>query len=146
MERLPPYLLVPGEEWKARSKELAEWAWERLVNRKGVWGQYTSLSAREKLDSRKSYKARTLPQKKMRGKDMVTLDKLTRHFGSMRRHHLIDMASPTMRSTLRAESPLRSPTSTIGNCLAVPRITGRTRYIQLNEKFFVGGWKTPGEE
>ncbi|MEO1844699.1 MAG: hypothetical protein ABGZ37_10525, partial [Akkermansiaceae bacterium] len=67
MERLPPHLLVLGEEWKARSKELAEWAWERLVNRKGVWGQYTSLSAREKLDSRKSCKALTLPQKKMQG-------------------------------------------------------------------------------
>jgi hypothetical protein len=68
MERLPPHLLVLGEEWKARSKELAEWAWERLVNGKDVWGQDTSLSAREKLDSRKSCKALTLPQKKCGGR------------------------------------------------------------------------------
>ena len=81
MEWLPPYLLILDEEWKARSKELAEWAWERLMNRKGVWGQYTSLSAREKLDAKKTYKALTLPQKKMRRRDMVTLGKLTRHFG-----------------------------------------------------------------
>ena len=36
---------------------------------------------------------------------MVTLDKLTRHFGSMRRHHLIGMASPTMGSTTARGKP-----------------------------------------
>jgi hypothetical protein len=53
MEWLPPYLLILDEEWKARSKELAGWAWERMMNRKGVWGQFTSLSAREKIDAKK---------------------------------------------------------------------------------------------
>jgi hypothetical protein len=101
MERLPPHLLVLGDEWKARSKELAEWAWERLVNRKDVWGQYTALSAREKLDAKKFYKALTLPQKKMRGKDMVTLDKLTRHFGSLRRNHLIGLHASSADQTAR---------------------------------------------
>lgn len=101
MERLPPHLLVLAEEWKARSKELAEWAWHRLVNRKDVWGQYTALSKREKMDARKSYKALTLPQKSMRGKDMVTDDKLVRHFSSMRRHHLIGLHASSAEQTSR---------------------------------------------
>lgn len=101
MERLPPHLLVLGEEWKARSRELADWAWERLVNRKDVWGQYTALSKREKLDGTKGYKALTLPQKKMRGKDMVTHDKLMRHFGSLRRHHLIGLHAASAEETSR---------------------------------------------
>ena len=63
----------------------------RLVNRKDVWGQYTGKAQRQR-----GQKALTLPQKSMRGKDMVTLDKLTRHFGSLRRDHLIGLhaASP----------------------------------------------------
>ena len=85
---LSPRLKIIGSEWKSRSRELADWGMERLVNRKDVWGQYTGKAG--------AGKALTLPQKTMRGKDMVTLDKLTRHFGSNRRNHLIGLhaASP----------------------------------------------------
>ncbi|MEM7014875.1 MAG: hypothetical protein AAF585_25725, partial [Verrucomicrobiota bacterium] len=72
----------------------ADWAFERLVNRKDVWGQYTG-----KTD--KGYKALTLPQKSMRGKDMVTLDKLTRHFGSLKRNHLIGLHSQSENESCR---------------------------------------------
>ena len=76
---------IIGEEWKQRAPELAEWAMEFLVNRKDVWGQYSVLTPSERIKEGRSYKAMTLPRKDMRGADMVTLDKLTRHFAS--RHH-----------------------------------------------------------
>lgn len=76
---------IIGEEWVARAPELAEWAMQRLVNRKDVWGQYTVLTPAERRREGRSYKAMTLPRVEMRGHDMVTIDKLTRHFAS--RHH-----------------------------------------------------------
>ncbi len=76
---------IIGEEWKDRAPELAEWAMQHLVNRKDVWGQYSVLTPSERIKEGRSYKAMTLPRKDMRGDDMVTLDKLTRHFAS--RHH-----------------------------------------------------------
>ncbi|MGK0190570.1 MAG: hypothetical protein ACI9R3_006399, partial [Verrucomicrobiales bacterium] len=90
-EHFPKTLQVIGMEWKQRSTELASWAMDRLVNRRDVWGQYTGPSQRKR-----GQKALTLPQKSMRGQDMVTLDKLARHFGSLRRDHLIGLhaASP----------------------------------------------------
>ena len=76
---------IIGEEWFERASELADWAMEKLVNRKDVWGQYSVLTPAERRREGKSYKAMTLPKKDMRGEDMVTIDKLTRHFAS--RHH-----------------------------------------------------------
>lgn len=76
---------IIGEEWFERAGELADWAMEKLVNRKDVWGQYSVLTPAERRREGKSYKAMTLPKKEMRGDDMVTIDKLTRHFAS--RHH-----------------------------------------------------------
>ena len=98
---LSSYARVIGEEWKARSRELADWAFERLVNRKDVWGQYTVPTAKELQESKRSYKALTLPQKKMRGQDMVTLEKLSRHFGSMRRNYLIGLHASSEANTSR---------------------------------------------
>lgn len=76
---------IIGEEWEQRASELAEWAMQNMVNRKDVWGQYSVLTPAERIKQGRSYKAMTLPRKDMRGDDMVTLDKLTRHFAS--RHH-----------------------------------------------------------
>jgi len=76
---------IIGEEWKQRAPELAEWAMQHMVNRKDVWGQYSVLTPNERIKEGRSYKAMTLPRKDMRGDDMVTIDKLTRHFAS--RHH-----------------------------------------------------------
>ena len=73
---------ILGEEWAQRATELADWAMLRLVNRKDVWGQYSVLTPAERRRSGKTYKAMTLPMKDKRGPDMVTLDKLTRHFSS----------------------------------------------------------------
>ena len=76
---------IIGDEWAERASELADWAMEKLMNRKDVWGQYSVLTPAERRRSGRAYKAMTLPMKDMRGEDMVTIDKLTRHFGS--RHH-----------------------------------------------------------
>lgn len=76
---------IIGEEWAQRASELADWAMLRLVNRKDVWGQYSVLTPAERRRTGKTYKAMTLPVKDKRGPDMVTLDKLTRHFASRHR-------------------------------------------------------------
>ncbi len=94
---------IIGEEWRRRASELAEWAMERLVNRKDVWGQYSLLSPQEARQLGRTYKAMTLPIPSMRGEDMVTLDKLTRHFAS-RRHHrpqLIGLHAASKEGTSR---------------------------------------------
>ena len=87
------YHEIIAGEWKERGRELAEWAMERLVNRHDVWGQYTGLTASEKAAGRKKAKVLTLPARDMRGKDMVTIEKLVRHFGSGKHHHLIGLHS-----------------------------------------------------
>ena len=92
---------VIRQEWKQRAPDLAEWAMRRLVNRKDVWGQYSKLSERERESSTKTYKALTLPVKSKRGSDMVSLDKLTRHFSGLRRHHLIGLHSSSEENTSR---------------------------------------------
>ncbi|MEM0969178.1 MAG: hypothetical protein AAGJ31_07510, partial [Verrucomicrobiota bacterium] len=73
---------IIADEWRERSHELATWAMDRLVNRREVWGQYTVLTPEERVKLSRDYKALTLPQRKSRGKDMVTLEKLARHFAS----------------------------------------------------------------
>ena len=89
------------QEWRSAASELADWAMQYLVNRKDVWGQYTGLSEKEKLNSNRSYKALTLPQKSMRGKDMVTLDKLTRHFKCSAVNHIIGLHAAHPDNTSR---------------------------------------------
>ncbi len=94
---------IVGDEWAARAGELADWAMQHLVNRKDVWGQYSVLSPSEQRQSERTYKAMTLPRKEMRGADMVTIDKLTRHFAS--RHHrkpqIIGLHAKSEHSTSR---------------------------------------------
>lgn len=76
---------------------------EHLVNRKDVWGQYSVMTPREQQESDRTYKAMTLPVKTKRGKDMVTLDKLTRHFASRRlfKPQLIGLHAKSKESTSR---------------------------------------------
>jgi len=94
---------IIGEEWQARASELAEWAMARLVNRRDVWGQYSLLAPQEAREQGRSYKAMTLPIASMRGRDMVTLDKLTRHFASRRQHRpqLIGLHAESKEGTSR---------------------------------------------
>jgi hypothetical protein len=92
---------IIGEEWALRASELADWAMEHLVNRKDVWGQYSVLTPSERRRSGRSYKAMTLPMKDKRGADMVTLDKLTRHFASrsLRKPQIIGLHAKSKEAT-----------------------------------------------
>ena len=94
---------IVAEEWKSRSRELAKWAMEKLVNRKDVWGQYASLTEGEKKKLGRTYKAMTLPIASKRGPDMVTLDKLTRHFASQhgRRPQIVGLHAKSKENTSR---------------------------------------------
>ncbi|MCX5956401.1 MAG: hypothetical protein NTW51_08335 [Cyanobacteria bacterium] len=94
---------IIGEEWNERSRELADWAMERLVNRRDVWGQYALLSPEQARESGRTYKAMTLPVPEMRGEDRVTLDKLARHFASRRLHRpqLIGLHAESQEGTSR---------------------------------------------
>ncbi len=92
---------IIGEEWAQRASDLADWAMEKLVNRKDVWGQYSVLTPAERRRSGKTYKAMTLPIKDKRGPDMVTLDKLTRHFSSrhLRKPQIVGLHAKSQEST-----------------------------------------------
>lgn len=94
---------IIGEEWAARAGELADWAMENLSNRLDVWGQYSVLTPAERRRTGRSYKAMTLPVKDKRGPDMVTLDKLTRHFASRHRRkpQIIGLHAKSKDSTSR---------------------------------------------
>ncbi len=91
------------EEWQSRAREMAEWAMERLTNRKDVWGQYASLTPGEQKKLGRTYKAMTLPVAAKRGPDMVTLDKLTRHFASAHRQRpqIIGLHAKSKENTSR---------------------------------------------
>jgi hypothetical protein len=94
---------IIGQEWKERSRELADWTMERLINRRDVWGQYALLSPEQARESGRTYKAMTLPVPEMRGEDRVTLDKLARHFASRRLHRpqLIGLHAESQEGTSR---------------------------------------------
>lgn len=94
---------IIGDEWAQRASELADWAMGKLVNRKDVWGQYSVLTPAERRRSGKTYKAMTLPMKDKRGPDMVTLDKLTRHFASrhLRKPQIIGLHAKSQTATSR---------------------------------------------
>ncbi len=76
-----------AEEWQRYADKLAEWAMERLVNRRDVWSQYTLKDGEVRVVM--------LPIKERRkaGTDMVTLKKLTRHFAGKAVSHLIGLHS-----------------------------------------------------
>jgi hypothetical protein len=96
---------IIAEEWRDRAVELADWAMERLVNRRDVWGQYSVLTPTEQRNSDRSYKAMTLPAVAQRdeNQERVTIDKLTRHFASrhLQKPQLIGLHAKSQSETSR---------------------------------------------
>jgi hypothetical protein len=84
-----------AEEWQRYADELAEWAMNHLVNRRDVWSQYTLKNGEVGVVM--------LPIKERRkaGTDMVTLNKLRRHFSGRAVSHLIGLHSISDHSTAR---------------------------------------------
>ena len=98
---MEPYLEVIGKEWRDQAKQLAGWAYDHLVNRKEVWGQYMPVKQRKTTPSGRVHNALTLPQRDRRGEDVVTLDKLERHFRGRDVGHLIGLHSTSREGTSR---------------------------------------------
>lgn len=88
-------LMWLAQEWLRNADSLAEWAMERLVNRRDVWSQYTLKSGQIGVVQ--------LPIKERRaaGTDMVTLNKLHRHFSGKSPAHLIGLHSISDHSTCK---------------------------------------------
>lgn len=88
-------LLWIAEEWQRYSGKLAEWALEYLVNRRDVWSQYTLRNGEVGVVM--------LPVKERRGMgvDMVTLNKLKRHFAGRAVSHLIGLHAISDHSTAK---------------------------------------------
>lgn len=84
-----------AEEWQRYSGQLAEWAMEHLVNRRDVWSQYTLRNGEIGVVM--------LPIKERRGTgaDMVTLNKLKRHFAGRAVSHLIGLHAISDHSTAK---------------------------------------------
>jgi hypothetical protein len=61
-------LLWIAEEWQRYSDRLAEWAMERLVNRRDVWSQYTVS------DGEVGVVMLPVKERRTAGTDMVTLN------------------------------------------------------------------------
>lgn len=89
------HMLWIAKEWDMHAPELAEWAMERLVNRRDVWSQYTM--------SKGEIRVYMLPVPELRklGTDMVTIDKLKRHFSGKQVQHLIGLHSISDHSTAK---------------------------------------------
>lgn len=88
-------LLWIAEEWVRYADELAEWAMERLVNRRDVWSQYTLR------DGKISVVMLPIAERRKLGTDMVTLNKLHRHFSGKSPAHLIGLHSISDHSTAK---------------------------------------------
>ncbi|HLA96799.1 MAG TPA: hypothetical protein VK612_13840, partial [Pyrinomonadaceae bacterium] len=88
-------ILWIAQEWVRYADKLAEWAMERLVNRRDVWSQYTLKDGQIRVVM--------LPIKERRaaGTDMVTLNKLHRHFSGKSPAHLIGLHSISDHSTCK---------------------------------------------
>jgi hypothetical protein len=88
-------LLWIAEEWQRYSDKLAEWAMDHLVNRRDVWSQYTVKNGEVGVVM--------LPIKERRklGADMVTMNKLRRHFSGRAVSHLIGLHSISDHQTAK---------------------------------------------
>ncbi len=75
--------------------DLAEWAMERLVNRRDVWSQYTLR------DGKVGVVMLPIPERRKLGTDMVTITKLHRHFSAKSVAHLIGLFSISDHSTCK---------------------------------------------
>lgn len=88
-------LLWIAAEWVRYSNDLAEWAMDRLVNRRDVWSQYTLK------DGKISVVMLPIAERRKLGTDMVTLNKLQRHFSAKSPAHLIGLHSISDHATCK---------------------------------------------
>jgi len=89
------HLLWIAHEWDSYSDELANWAMEHFVNRRDVWSQYTVSKGEVRVFML------PIPERRKLGTDMVTFDKLKRHFSGKQPGHLIGLHSISDHATAK---------------------------------------------
>lgn len=89
------HLLWIAHEWDNYSDDLAEWAMKRLVNRRDVWSQYTLSKGEIRVVML------PIPERRKLGTDMVSIEKLKRHFSGKQPGHLIGLHSISDHKTAK---------------------------------------------
>lgn len=88
-------LLWIAQEWQSYSDKLARWAMKRLANRRDVWSQYTMSHGKIGVVML------PIKERRVKGSEMVTLNKLRRHFSGEQPNHLIGLHSISDHSTCK---------------------------------------------
>jgi hypothetical protein len=88
-------LLWIAEEWDRYSEQLADWALERLANRRDVWSQYTLKNGEIGVVML------PIKERRVKGAVMVTHNKLRRHFAGHKPNDLIGLHSISDHSTCK---------------------------------------------
>jgi hypothetical protein len=136
-----------AEEWLHYADRLAEWTMEHLVNRRDVWSQYIVKNGEVGVVM--------LPVKERRksGAEMVTMNKLRRHYSGRAISHLIGLHSISDHSTckwfaididLHDENVSNADEVAVNNLAAAMEWSGRLREMGLDPIVFdsngVGGY------
>jgi hypothetical protein len=95
--------IAPGKRattsaWADRADELAAWAWERLINRRDVWGGY--YLSQDDTGIWNTCQT-THPKKANRGKEQLTLDVLVKHFHATGTRDVIGLHTTGPENTSR---------------------------------------------
>jgi hypothetical protein len=126
-------LLWIAHEWEERADDLARWAMERLVNRRDVWSQYTLRG--DKI----GVVMLPIPERRALGTDMVTMQKLRRHFAGRSRSHLIGLHAISDHNTakwLAVDVDLHDPTVANADELAAANLAACLTWAgRLREKY-----------
>jgi hypothetical protein len=91
--------------WECRAEDLAEWAWNRLVNRADVWGGYRPMHERGKEYRQqdgtiaKLGPTTTRPPVKQRGKVLLSKNTLVRHFRAWDAEDIVGLHSTSSDNT-----------------------------------------------
>jgi hypothetical protein len=127
-------LLWIAHEWEERADDLAQWAMERLVNRRDVWSQYTLRG------DQIGVVMLPIPERRALGTDMVTLQKLRRHFAGRSRSHLIGLHAISDHDTAKwfaVDVDLHDPTVANADEIAAANLAACLAWAgRLREKFF----------
>ncbi|HYJ91999.1 MAG TPA: hypothetical protein VEV84_11865 [Pyrinomonadaceae bacterium] len=136
-----------AEEWLRYADRLAEWTMEHLVNRRDVWSQYVVKNGEVGVVM--------LPVKERRksGAEMVTMNKLRRHYSGRAISHLIGLHSISDHSTckwfavdidLHDENISNADEIAVNNLAAAMEWAGKLRELGMDPLVFdsngVGGY------
>src|SRR6476620_7237636 len=76
-----------AKEWESYADKLADWAMERLANRRDVWSQYTLKHGQIGVVML------PIKERRVKGAEMAAFNKLRRHFSGHAPNHLIGLHS-----------------------------------------------------